>query len=65
MNEAAGAGDMLRTEHALARSKADVMCFAVYTIAGGSVLRRFMVQTVAVRVGIIVRTWLSLAYPAV
>ena len=36
----------------VARSKADVMCLAVYTMVGGSVLRGFMVQTVADRLGI-------------
>ena len=36
----------------IARSKADIMCLAVYTLAGGKVLRGFMVQTIADRLGI-------------
>lgn len=36
----------------VARSKADIMCLAVYTLAGGNVLRGFMVETIADRLGI-------------
>jgi hypothetical protein len=36
----------------VARCKADIMCLAVYTMAGGNALRGFMVQTVADRLGI-------------
>ena len=36
----------------IARSKADIMCLALYTLAGGKVLRGFMVSTVADRLGI-------------
>jgi hypothetical protein len=36
----------------VARSKADILCLAVYTMSGGNVLRGFMVQTVADRLGI-------------
>ena len=36
----------------VARSSADLMCLAVYTLAGGNVLRGFMVTTVAQRLGI-------------
>jgi hypothetical protein len=36
----------------IARSKADIMCLAVYTLAGGKVLRGFMVATIADRLGI-------------
>jgi hypothetical protein len=35
-----------------ARSKADIMCLAVYTLAGGKVLRGFMVSTIADWLGI-------------
>jgi hypothetical protein len=34
------------------RAPADIMCLAVYTLAGGKVLRGFMVSTVADRLGI-------------
>ncbi len=33
----------------VARSKADILCLAVYTLAGGNVLRGFMVETIAER----------------
>lgn len=36
----------------IARSKADVLCLAVYTMAGGNVLRGFMAATIADRLGI-------------
>lgn len=36
----------------IARSKADIMCLAIYTLAGGKFLRGFMVQTIADRLGI-------------
>lgn len=36
----------------IARSKADLICLAVYTLAGGNVLRGFMVATIANRLGI-------------
>ncbi|HEY2875730.1 MAG TPA: hypothetical protein VGJ56_27655 [Reyranella sp.] len=35
-----------------ARSKADIMCLAVYTLVGGRMLRGFIVTTVADRLGI-------------
>jgi hypothetical protein len=48
-----GAGCMLRIEPMpVARSKADIMCLAVYTLAGGKVLRGFMVSTIADRLRI-------------
>lgn len=36
----------------VARSPADVLCLAVYALAGGRVLRGFMVATIADRLGI-------------
>ena len=36
----------------VARSPADIMCLAVYTLAGGKILRGFMVSTVADRLGV-------------
>jgi hypothetical protein len=36
----------------VARSKADILCLAVHTMAGGNVLRGFMVATIADRLGI-------------
>jgi len=35
----------------VARSPADILCLALYTLAGGRILRGFMVQTVADRLG--------------
>jgi hypothetical protein len=36
----------------VARTPADIMCLAVYTLAGGKTLRGFMVSTIADRLGI-------------
>ena len=36
----------------IARSKADIMCLAVYAMSGGNVVRGFMVPTIADRLGI-------------
>jgi hypothetical protein len=36
----------------VARAPAHIMCLAVYTLAGGKVLRGFMVSTIADRLGI-------------
>lgn len=36
----------------VARSPADILCLALYTLAGGQVLRGFMVQTIATRLGV-------------
>ena len=36
----------------VARSPADILCLAVYSLAGGKVLRGFMVSTIADRLGI-------------
>jgi hypothetical protein len=36
----------------VARKPADIMCLAVYTLAGGRILRGFMVTTVADQLGI-------------
>lgn len=35
-----------------ARTPADILCLALYVLAGGSVMRGFMVKTVADRLGI-------------
>lgn len=35
-----------------ARSPADILCLALYTLAGGEIMRGFMVQTVASRLGV-------------
>ncbi len=37
------------------RTPADIMCLAVYTLAGGKVLRGFMVATIADQLGINIR----------
>lgn len=36
----------------VARSPADILCLALYTLAGGQVLRGYMVQTIANRLGV-------------
>jgi hypothetical protein len=36
----------------VARSSADIVCLAVYTVAGGKILRGLMVSTIADRLGI-------------
>jgi hypothetical protein len=36
----------------VARTPADILCLAVYTLSGGKILRGFMIQTIADQLGV-------------